>query len=506
MSRWARYRGFCYGIWLAVGVFLAISIPFSVFSTLATADESAWALEVLDPGPAGYPAILADSQGREHAVWAHFFRETGDETDAAILYTRRDSGGIWTAPVDVLVPGGEGIIADLAGTMDPQDWIHLIWRGSDGLYYSSVHAPEADQARAWSKPRVISRGGVGTSSITSGPDGIVHIVYPDVSTSPGTVLYIKSTDGGATWTDPQPVSEPRHSDVQPATANMAVAGSGRLHVVWTETINEFPPSGVFYTHSDDHGKSWYEPRMMAGRGHKWISVGLEAGDERVHLIWTGTGDVRGKYHAVSRDGGVTWAETEVLFPGGAGYLGFSRFAVDSGGSIHLVTAMGRSTAQIAGGWTDSTWHSPGEIFSSTWEDGQWSRPEHVSTTIWDPQLERNFPSITISEGNLLSIVWGTYDLEGERRPIWHASRRLESPLIVSTTAEPAAPPRQSPTVLPSTLATSPATRPASSSASPTHLPVGVPPTEGQTLWPMLSAILAALLVVSCAVSWKLLRK
>jgi len=267
--------------------------------------QSAWVPEVLDPGPASQPMLVVDSQNRLHALWVRLF--TLDEgTSDAIIYARRDANGAWTEPVDVLVPPRGGSIQFPAAVMDSRDTLHLIVGLQDGLYYAHVSADEAGRATNWSELEMISQGHAGPSDIALGPDGTLHVVYPEIYSPPGVVFHISSADGGLTWSQPQAVSAPAHPEAEPINAQIAVADSGRLHTVWTETIELFPPSGVFYALSDDGGQSWSVPRMMAGRGHSWISVGLEADNSRLHLIWTGTGEVVGKYHAWSTDGGLSW--------------------------------------------------------------------------------------------------------------------------------------------------------------------------------------------------------
>lgn len=168
--------------------------------------------------------------------------------------------------------------------------------------------------------------------------------------------------------------------------------------------------------------------MMAGRGHNWISIGIEEDESRVHLIWTGTGDVVGKYHALSVDGGETWEPTMPVFYGWAGYLGRSTFALDSAGQLHLATALGGDTTTNP--WPGLAWSSPGDIFLSTWDEAAWLTPEHISSAITEPQLEQAWPFVAVSEGNLLHVAWsGIYHPEDEIRPVWYASKRIEAPLV-----------------------------------------------------------------------------
>ena len=484
--------------WKAVSLSVVLLLTASVLPHTADADQVAWTPEVLDSGPASQPVLLVDGRDQVHTLWVHNFSLDEDAGPDAVFYARRGRAGIWTHPVDVLVPPrGEGINYP-AAVIDAQDRIHLIANLVDGLYCSSARASSADRAMSWSEFRPISRAQTGPSGIALGPGGTIHVVYPEIHTPTAAVYYISSIDEGLTWSRRQTVSAPDHSEAVAMNAQIAVASSGRLHVVWTETIELFPPSGVFYAFSDDGGQSWSAPQMMAGRGYNWISIGLEADDSRVHLIWTGTGDVIGKYHAMSSDGGLSWSEPEMIFYGWAGYLGPSDFVLDSAGNLHLVTALGGSSERASEEWTGGEWHSRGDIFHSTWQGDRWDMPEHVSVALWEPQLEQAVPSVVISEGNLLHIAWsGTYHPEAKRKPVWYTARRLEAPRVEVRNLPALAPspmPSPEPSVVP-TKGPDKATTPVAEEAGRYALPLDDFRADDQPINAVVVGVAPAVLIV-----------
>jgi len=393
------------------------------------AQEQSWQPQILDSGPAIMPVLLVDAAGTVHALWIHLgrFDESNSSPDT-IYYAHRTKDGGWSKPVDVLMPPTGTVITDLDAVIDSRDIIHLIALSDSGLWYSSTQSTNASSAWNWTSWTRLSSAQAGPSTIALGPDDSLHVVYPQIFTAPDQVYYIGSSDSGGTWNPPVPISNPSDPNTQPVNATIAVASLGRLHVAWTETIEEFPPAGVFYAYSDDQGQTWSAPRMMADRGHNWISIGIEKNESRVHLIWAGTGEVAGKYHALSTDGGETWEPVTTEFYGWAGYLGRSRFALDSAGQIHLATALGGDTT--ANPWPGPGWSSPGDIFLSTWDGTAWLTPEHVSSSVTETELEQAWPSVATSEGNLLHVAWsGTYHPEDNVRPIWYASKRIDAPLV-----------------------------------------------------------------------------
>lgn len=391
------------------------------------------------------PVLLVDSAGTVHALWIHLNSQDEDNPGPdTVFYARRSLEGVWSKPVDVLIAPSGMTLNDLEAVIDSEDVIHLIAVAASGLHYSRVAASQGASAQNWTAWTRLSTAQAGASAIALGTNDSLHVVYPQVYSPPDAVYHMVSNDGGVSWEAPTPVSSPNDSRIQPVNATIAVAPSGRLHVAWTETIETFPPAGVFYAYSDDQGQTWSPSQMIAGRGHNWISIGIEKDDSRIHLIWTGTGEVVGKYHALSTDAGETWSEPNKVFYGWAGYLGRSRFALDSAGHLHLVTALGGGSNGTE--WLGLEWASPGDIFHSVWVEDSWLPPTHVSALITERQLEQATPSLAISEGNLLHVAWsGTYHPEDVVRPVWYASHRVDAPWVepqsrVGTSPSPTAVP------------------------------------------------------------------
>jgi hypothetical protein len=96
-----------------------------------------------------------------------------------------------------------------------------------------------------------------------GPNGTLHIVWewrhPATLTGFADVGYIRSTDGGATWSKPTSIAD------DPAT-NMngkfipilSVAPNGRLDAAWWDTRDDpgIRANDVYYAYSEDDGVTW----------------------------------------------------------------------------------------------------------------------------------------------------------------------------------------------------------------------------------------------------------
>lgn len=96
-----------------------------------------------------------------------------------------------------------------------------------------------------------------------GPEGTLHAVYefkerPDVG-GYSDIFYIRSTDGGETWTQPRNITDDRPDDLfAQYYPNITSAPDGRIDVAFYDT--RFDPgiraNDVVYTYSNDNGETW----------------------------------------------------------------------------------------------------------------------------------------------------------------------------------------------------------------------------------------------------------
>ncbi len=96
-----------------------------------------------------------------------------------------------------------------------------------------------------------------------GSSGTLHMITegttrPDV-TGFSTIFYLRSTDGGATWTEPKviPDSDPAKL-LGSYIPNITTAPNGRVDVVWWDTRDDpgIRANDVYYAYSTDNGSTW----------------------------------------------------------------------------------------------------------------------------------------------------------------------------------------------------------------------------------------------------------
>ena len=390
-----------------------------------------WAepIKISDDVQGNYPVIAADPSGGVHVLFPEV-RQEGLDGSNVIYYVYWD-GATWSTPVDVLASPDGSRAEFLALAAGPDGKLHLIWHGQR-LYYSSAPANAAASARAWSSLQAITAPGqLWYPDIVASSTNILHVAYPQID-SPRGLYYIQSRDGGNSWSQPIRVSSEPEEDRSPMHVRLYVDAKGDIYVVWSEYSLPagWPPLGVFYARSSDGGQSWSEPFEVAEGPYDLINMAV-VGDDEIHLVWSGTGEAKGRYHRWSPDGGRTWTPTEKIFVGVGGFHHFPGMAVDSGGTLYLVTA-----------GVDPTQHSGGQLFFSYWTGQSWASRESITGPIGDFYSAE----MVVSEGNRLNVTF----FDENQRTIWYAMGRTSAPY-------------QPPQPLP-TLAPTPTALPASTSA------------------------------------------
>lgn len=406
------------GIFVLAATVALLLMAYAVPTARAQSGPPAWSEPLwLNQGRDGHgPDVVADSSGAVHVFWG---TSSGDDGPAAIYY-RRLQAGVWADPVDIIV-GPDAARAVLPqAAIDAQGWLHLVW-DSNGVYYSRAPVTRAGSARVWSQPIRLSEAQATTPQIIVDDEGRLHVVYVDMSVSPY-VRYTASEDGGENWTTPVAVSAPQNK-AYALNARLLMDRQRTLHVVWSESIEAFPPSGAYYARSTDLGQTWSAPLELAAGGYSWTSIGLD-GAGALHVFWTGTAEWAGKYQTWSEDGGLSWRTPERLWPGTYGMLGFADMAVDSAGTLHLVSATsGEPFSHIP--------ESSGEILFTSRSHDHWFAPSHISAKTLNIRREHNSPQMAIANGNIVNVVWAMSSPINSGGAVWYATARLTAPELPS---------------------------------------------------------------------------
>ncbi len=362
--------------------------------------------------------------------------------DAARVYLLQspDSGTTWSNPV--LVRAGNWLrLARVA--VDSRGWIHVTWQeevgsGEDGYWYASRStdggATFSDPILAYAEESQVG-GGTADASFSCWED-VLYLLT--IQTDPGQlwprVLLTRSSDAGQTWSAPVRVDDAPNTGIY--AADLARDPAGVLYAAWDDQRYDRRHYLTYANRSTDGGNTW--------------SPGVRVDD---------AGDcIQGNYSgAIAVDGATA--------------------------SLHVVLADGRNYCREPFYWFWS------DIFYTYSTDGglTWAPNRQISDV--RPYTMANDPSVRIQDGKVFT-TWVQKPSVEEYSRIWLNIQSLALPPVTMTPTPPASPtpttgatPTPTPEATPTPTAG--ATAPPTASATPT--PTGeAPPTATPTPTPTVS--------------------
>jgi hypothetical protein len=211
--------------------------------------------------------------------------------------------------------------------------------------------------------------------IAADSNGHLHAVFEGLE--PGwkyqDIFYCQSVDGGVSWSAPEDISNTPASSVHPG---IAVEQSGALDVVWCDTKSGDTSPDVFFVRSTDGGKTWTKPKDISNTPGVSSQPALATGsDNSIHVVWCDTSKGEKNkdiYYCASNDGGKTFSKDPLLpcidISNTPGASNAPTIAVCEDGSVHAA-------------WEDTTsGATKPDIYYAMSENGTWSKPIDVSKT------------------------------------------------------------------------------------------------------------------------------
>ena len=271
-------------------------------------------------GSSSHPTIAVDAGGNIHVVW-------GDDRtgNTEIYYKKSTNGGTsWTTKRLTWTSGGS--ICPLIKT-DSNNHIHVVWTelkpGNHDIYYNK----STDGGASWTAKRLTwNSWHEGVSAITTDSNNHIHVVYNMLLSSNWEIYYKKSTDGGVSWTTKRLTNNSAAS----LGYGIATDSSDNVHVV---CIDETPGNReIYYMKSTNGGSSWTTKRLTWNSASVYTPAIATDSSDNIHVVWEK--DAPGEiYYKRSTDGGIVWTTKRLTWnPGLSGYPGI---ATDSNNRIHV---------------------------------------------------------------------------------------------------------------------------------------------------------------------------
>ena len=447
-----------------------------------------------------YPDVAVDSAGHVYVVWGEFSSDnTGSRPDMLML--RIWDGQAWSAANDIAVDGHLPQIG-----VDSRGRLHVL---RVGPYTRAWAQGDPLSAQSWTAGRNWSfRSPYWPDMVVDAQDRI-HVVFRDTMeydedrttsdrvcvTGCRGIYYVRSVDGGDTWSSPVQLDAPAGDAEEP---RIAVDAQGGVYVVWTDTDASEGAIAIGFSRSADGGETWSVPQQILARSLEVYSDPQIAVDSAgvIHVVW-GYRNRNALGYMMSSDGGESWSEVETIPMRLTGPYSFG-LAVDSADNLHLV-------GQLAG---ESI--AAGVYHLVRPRGGSWSPPALVARI---PCSEGAADvELLVSHGNRLHAVW--YErLECElgfvgpsgRGEVFYSTMTTDAPALPPATL----PPMPTPTPAPTPTPVPPTASPTSFPTVPTWQPaVGAEREAAAPALPppALGIGLSAGVVVVVAVVWSLRRR
>jgi hypothetical protein len=260
-----------------------------------------------------------------------------------------------------------------------------------------------DGGKTWSEPVGVTDdsdfGSHNFHALHAGADGALYVTWLDGREGVSSVFLTRSTDGGATWSANQRITE---TEACPCCRTaIATAADGTLFVAW-RIVNPGNVRDIVVAKSTDHGATFSAPVVVHDDGwvypgcpHAGPSMQVDA-EGRLHIAWwTGKEGIAGVHYARSEDGGQTFSA-----PVDLGVAQYSKPA-------HVQLALGEAGTVLVA-WDDGTVVTPKVLLRTSRDGGEtFGAAQMVSAE----GRAATFPVLGLS-GSTVSVAWAEESAEG----------------------------------------------------------------------------------------------
>jgi len=232
------------------------------------------------------PRVALDSNETVNIVWG----DTNDGRGKVLLAQSTDLGLTFSQPLDV--SRSAGVAFDPKIAIDPGDAINVAWQDTAPGKSVIMFARSTDQGRTFSKPKQISTGsGDATeAAIATDTSGRISLAWVDDTPGHSEAFYSRSTDSGASFSNPVQVTDFPSGDIHKPTlttfGNVLYFAFQNGDLFGEEQIKG---RQVYLRRSDDAGINFGDVEQVSsavpskGRAHSPAMVVDSHGV--LHIVW-----------------------------------------------------------------------------------------------------------------------------------------------------------------------------------------------------------------------------
>lgn len=367
---------------VAIIALIALSILSGLFvgnvtSTHAQSSQ-VWSgpVNLSNSGGASDPIVVVDTLGVIHTLWV-------DQFDG-YRYSQSADGKVWTQPKKAKYPF---VLKDLDSTSSlkispplllsaPSGLIHVFWKNRDNaLIFAQGNSGNLGEPSAWAYQNQISDNVLAFDAAVDS-QGVLHVAYirnKDSSFGLAGVYYVRSLDGGRSWSTERFLYESQYfrtTKLEDAHVRVTVSdetGNNRVFVAW-DNISQ---KRIFMSTSEDSGSNWSEAIQLKGSEDSGgynapFNVELSIVGGKTLIIWE-VGEPGATQCAVysqwSTDWGVSWSDPDIILDYRSICPQDIDFLVQQEGIVVTLLNYAQGNPSIVA-WNENKWSTPqiqGEI-------------------------------------------------------------------------------------------------------------------------------------------------
>lgn len=274
-------------------------------------------------------AVFRPGKGKSYIV---YHDDSRGITQSYIIDSKK--GAKFKKPRNITPGAGAAFSPRVA--VDSVGTVNVVWGDTTDGGKRVMFLRSTDESATFSQPRDISRSTAQAfdPEIAIDSNNAINVVWEDSAPGHNVIMFTRSNDGGETFSDPLQIST--NTDFA-AEAHITVDNLNRLHVVWSEEVDG--DAQAFYARSTDGGQTFSVPvNVSDNRSSNVHKPVVTTFNDTVYVAYHSEGGNRRQVFVLkSEDAGLSFSDQEQVSRAdnskGRGHS--PAIVVDSRGRLHI---------------------------------------------------------------------------------------------------------------------------------------------------------------------------